>query len=450
MSSRRAVRAIAAIAAIAWVPSSNAAASPQPADSDPGAPTVRRLEIRGAIQPITGWMFDRVVADAEAAGDDLVLVELDTPGGLVTTTDAIVQRMFASEVPIVVYVGPAGAHAASAGFYLLLAADVAAMAPATRTGAAAAVFLDGPSVADDLRIEKINQDSAASIRAICEHRGRNVEAAEQAVLEARAYTESAALGLDLIDLVAPDVQTLLRELDGREIRRFDGSSRTLRTAGAVFVETEIDFKGWAYAFLTRPTVAAILLLLAIAGLYMEFHAPGTIVPGVVGGIALILFLISATALPISAIGVLLMIVGVLGFVVEAKFGTFGLSAAVGLVCLASGALMLVDGPVPALRVAPLAILPTTVVVGALLAVVAWKVRAAFGARVSTGREGLVGAVGTVTTPLDPVGKIDVAGELWNASVASGSLGSGARVRVVEVRGLELVVRAESSNGTPEG
>jgi membrane-bound serine protease (ClpP class) len=392
--------------------------------------------------PITGPSSERIVgaiAAADAAGDGLVLVELDTPGGLVDATERTVKAMLASRTPVVVWVGPAGARAASGGFLLLIAADVAAMAPGTRTGVASVVSAFGANLPDDVARKKAQNDIAAGVRSVAERRGRNAEAAERAVQEAEAFTETAALKSRLIDLVVPDRAALLAALDGREVRRFDGRVAVLRTAGARLVETEVPPLQRFLEFLGRPEVAGLLLFLGLGGLYLEATNPGTFVPGIAGLVCLVLFAMSASILPISALGVLLVLLAIVLFVLELKFVSHGLLTLGGVAALVAGAWLLVDGPIPELRLPLTFVLPAAL---AMAALAAWAVRLAASAqrgRVSTGVEGLRGEQGTVTMPLSPEGKVFVHGELWDAVSAAGPVAAGTRVKVTEVVGLRLVV-----------
>jgi membrane-bound serine protease (ClpP class) len=405
-------------------------------------PVIRVVDFEGvAVTGATATRIIRAIDDAEAAGDELVLIQLDTPGGLVPAMEEIVKRMLASEVPVVVWVGPAGAHAASAGFVILIAADVAAMAPGTRTGAASVIHGDKESTEDDVLLKKMNKDLAALLRSIGEHRGRNVEAAESAVFSADAYSEIEALELGLIELVARDRDDLLAQLDGMEITRFSGDSVVLRTAGARIVVTEHDFRQKLFEFLATPAVASILLLLGMAGLYVEMSHPGLVFPAVVGALCLILFFFAAHQLPISTIGVLLILLGIVMFVLEIKVASYGMLTLGGAVSLGIGLLMLVEGPIPELRVPPLVVLPSVLTFTAMAAFVVRLAVAAQRAPLATGVEGLAGEVGTVAQDLGPEGKVFVHGELWDAISTSGMMTVGTRARVVRADDMMLTVEA---------
>jgi membrane-bound serine protease (ClpP class) len=402
-------------------------------------PVVRLVEFDTTVNPITAQRIIRAIDDAEAEGDELVLIRLDTPGGLVVSMEKIVQRMLAAEVPIVVWVGPAGAKAASAGFFILMAADVAAMAPGTRTGAASTVIPGGDNTEDNVVLKKANEDTAALIRSIAEHRRRNIEACERAVMEAKAYEESVALADGLIDLVARSRDDLLEQLNRREIRRFDGSVVTVETENASFVTSEFPWRQKFMEILASPIVAFLLLLGGLGGIYVEFTHPGVVFPGVVGALCLLLFALSAQALPISAIGLLLILLAIVMFILEIKVTSYGMLTVGGLVCLVLGSLMLVDGPIPELRVPFAVVLPTSI---AVAGVCAFALRLAVKAQqssVGTGVEGLRGKTGTVTQALEPQGKVFVHGETWNASAAGVTVARGERVRVVKVDNMQLTV-----------
>jgi len=413
--------------------------------SSPAAPVVRVVEFERTVNPFTALRITSAIDAAEEAGDEMVLLVLDTPGGLVVSMEKIVKRMLTAKVPIVAWVGPSGAHAASAGFLILIAADVAAMAPGTRTGAASTVMMGGENQEGDVLLKKSNEDLAALVRSIAERRGRNPEVCEQAVFEAKAYEESVALELGLIDLVAGTREELLELLDSREVVLFDGTSVTLRTAGAEFVSTEFSFRHAFMEALAHPIVAYLLFLGGIVGLYVEFTHPGVVFPGVFGALCLLLFALSAQALPISAIGVLLILLAVAMFILEIKVVSFGMLTFGGVVCLVLGSWMLIDGPIPELRLPLSVILPTSLTIAAFCIAVVRLVAQAQRSRVGTGVEGLSAAIGRVTRDLRPAGKVFVRGEIWDAVSRDGEISVGDGIRVVRVESMRLIVeRAEKS------
>ena len=402
-------------------------------------PRIRLIEFDGGINIINQRRITQAIREANDAADDLILIELNTPGGQVVALDEVIQAILNSEVPVVVWVGPAGARAASAGFFILIAADVAAMAPGTRTGAASTVYGQGENREGDVMLKKMNEDGAALLRSVARQRGRDVAAAEATVFEAKSYEHQVALELNLADLIADSRDDLLRQLDGRVVRRFDGSQVTLRTAGATFGQTEFDPKHVFMEILANPVVAGLLLSGAMLGLYMEFANPGGIFPGVLGALCLLLFFIAAQVLPISTTGVLLIVLAAAMFLLEIKVTSFGFLTLGGAIALGVGLWMLIDTPIPELRMSPLTIIPLSVAVAGSCFVALRFALAAQRAAVTTGARGLVGEVGRVTRDLDPTGKVSVHGEIWNATAVDGSLEAGSRVRVVAVEDLHVKV-----------
>lgn len=408
--------------------------------------TVRRVEFD---QPVTAATVQRIVQavdDAKTEGDALVFVRLDTPGGDVESMETAIKSMLGSPVPIVAWVGPSGARAASAGFFLLLAADVAAMAPGTRTGAASVIFAFGESKDDDVRLRKITNDMAEAGRSIAEHRNRPLEEVEKAIRSAEAFSDTRALEAGLVDLVAKDPDELMKLLDGREIRRLDGTTTTLDLERVVYVESERGLTQRFTEVLASPMVAFFLLLVGLGGLYIELTNPGLILPGVLGALCLILFAFAARMLPFSAVGILLILLGIVMFVLEIKVTSYGLLGVGGTVCVVLGSLMLFPGPVPELRLPLAVVLPASLTFAAFCAVAVRLAVRAQRAPVTTGTEGLLGEVGTVTDPLEPEGRVFVHGETWTAVVEGGPLRKGARVRVRAVE--NMVLRVEPLGDEP--
>lgn len=402
-------------------------------------PVIRFVQFNTMVNPITAKRIVKSIDEAEAAGDELVLIQLDTPGGLVVSMEEIVKRMLAAEVPVVVWVGPPGARAASAGFFILVAADIAAMAPGTRTGAASGIDITGETKEDTVLFKKVNEDLAAMIRSIANRRGRNVEACEEAVFSSKAYEETVALDKGLIDLVASDRDDLLALLDGREVKRFDGTTVTLRTAGARFVETEFSLAQGFMETLGIPVVAFLLLIIGLGGLYIEFTHPGLILPGVVGVLCLVLFAFSTQVLPVSVIGVLLILLSIAMFILEIKVSSYGMLTLGGVLCLVFGSIMLIPGPIPEMKVPLGVILPTSIALALFCALVVRLALKAQRVRVGTGVEGLAAEVGSVTETLEPEGKIFIHGEIWDAFSTGDPIPRGTRVRVVRVDEMRLTV-----------
>ncbi len=412
-----------------------ASAAPQP---------VATIEIEGVISPVTLRLVGLAIDRAQAERAQALIIQLDTPGGLERSMRAIVQRMMNAEVPVIVYVSPTGSRAASAGVFITMAAHVAAMAPATNIGAASPVAVGGN--ADKTMMKKIENDATAFIRTVALERGRNAEWAEKAVREAVSITERDALKLKVIDLIADSVPDLLEKLDGRTIKLPKGPV-TLATKGAPVRPIEIGFRDRFLNVITDPNVAYVLMMLGMLGLFFELSNPGVILPGVIGGISLILAFFAFQSLPINYAGLLLILFAIVLFVAEIKIVSHGVLAIGGMVSMALGSLMLFDAPEVGFRVSWWLIVPTVLATaGLFLFVVAAGVRA-LGRPPSTGAEGLVGKTGTVRERLGPEGQVMVSGEIWRALAEGEPLEPGAQVRVVGVNGLTLkVAKAEAKGG----
>lgn len=400
-----------------------------------GAPCVLAVNLDGVVHPVTVEILKDAAKQA-ASGCSLLLIRLDTPGGFLEATRGATEAMLGSKVPVAVYVTPGGGRAASAGFFLLQTADVAAMAPGTRTGAAHPVMLAGQ--ADDALMKKIANDAAASLRAVVERRGRNVEAAEKAVLESKSYTDQESLRLRLIDVIARDEADLLRQVHGRAVKRFDGREQRLELQGARVIEYEPTLRQRAQRSMSDPNLALGMVLLGALGIYLEFTSPGLIVPGVAGAILLLLGLSALAVLPLNWSGVALVLLGLALFALELKIASHGVLGVGGGVALVLGAVLLVDTPVPELRIR----LGTAVaLVGPFAAILLFLISIAVKARLSrpeTGRESFAGETATALTALEPGGRVLYRGEVWQA-VSSRPVGEGARVRITAIDGLELRV-----------
>ncbi|MGH9458445.1 MAG: NfeD family protein [Thermoanaerobaculia bacterium] len=398
---------------------------------------VGKIVLDQMILPVTEDIIEEALADAAAAGDEALLIQLATPGGLETSTRGIVNRILAAELPVVVWVAPSGARAASAGFFILMAADVAAMAPGTNTGAAHPVVL-GAEV-DEVMREKLENDSAAFIRTIAARRGRNVEAAESAVRRSVAFTDQEALQKGLIDLVAADEQALLAWIDGRPLRRFDGSVRTIDLADHSVREIPISLRHRVLAFIMDPNVAFVLLSLGMLALWAEFQNPGAILPGTVGALSILLAIIALNVLPTRYAAFALIVAAFAFFALEAKFQSHGIFGIAGVIAMFLGGILLVEGPIPEMRVNWVTALAVSVSFGAIAVfLMSLAVRALRG-KVTTGEEGMVGEVGVARTALDPEGKVFVHGELWNA-VSRSPVAAGEAVRVTAIR--DLIIEVE--------
>ncbi len=409
------------------------------------AADVLHFRVDDTIQPASQSFIARVIGEAERDGRDLVVMELDTPGGLLESTDDITSTILGSEVPVVVFVAPAGARAASAGFFILISADVAAMAPGTRTGAAHPVGGQGEDIGEHMEA-KVTNDASKNIRSIAEGRGRNPDKAVEAVVESSSYTASEALELGLIDLVVNDIDEILEELNGREITRFDGSVVTLDLEDPSIVTAEASSAEKFLSVLANPNIAYLLMALGMLGIYVEVTHPGAIFPGVVGVIAMLLALYSLSVLPVNLAGVALIVVGLLLFVLEVKVTSFGMLTVGGLISFVLGSLMLFDSPVPDMRVSLGVIIPTALLVALVTGFLLSRVLKAHSRRPTTGTDGMVGEVGRVVRDLDPRGTVAVHGEWWDARTLGAHAAKDEEVRVLAVAGRYLEV--ERVDGAP--
>jgi membrane-bound serine protease (ClpP class) len=401
------------------------------------ATKVEAVNVDGMIHPITVEIISRALDQAKQEGAEIVLVRLNTPGGLLDATQDILEKVFASSVPVVMYVVPSGGRAASAGFFLLQAGDVAAMAPNTRTGAATPVSLFGGQP-DPVMLRKALNDVSALIRGVSAKRGRNSELAEKAVVDAKSFTDKEALDSHLVELVADNQWELFRKLNGREITRFDGRRQTLHLESPQIVEYEKTIREKIISAIADPNLALVLLVLGALGIYVEFNSPGLIVPGILGAIMVLLGLSAFSVLPINWVGAALLILAIALFILEAKFGTHGVLAAGGAVSMFLGALLLVESPLPEMRIHPGTALGVTLPFALITMFLVTLVIRARANKVITGSAGMIGEIGVAHTPLAPAGKVFVHGEFWSA-VSSTPVVAGTRVRVVEVQGLALRV-----------
>ena len=398
---------------------------------------VVKVTLDDTIHPIAAEYIGRAIDHADRHHADAVLIELNTPGGLLDSTRDIIQKILASPVPIIVYVAPSGARAASAGFFILESADIAAMAPGTNTGAAHPVTITGGKI-DSVMAKKIENDSAAFIRSYVSKRGRNVQAAESAVRESVSWTDQEALKENLIDVVAPSDQDLFKQLEGRTITRFNGQKVTLNLVGKPEQGYQMTLKEHILAYLMNPNVAFILLAVGALALYAEFNHPGAIVPGVVGLVFILLAVFAFNLLPIRFAAVVLILGAFVLFALDATFAAHGILTLGGITLMTIGALLLVDTPVPEMRVKLVTALLVSVPIGAITAFLVSIALRARRNKVTTGPQGLVGDTGTARTPLTPEGKIVVRGEIWNA-ISSVPVQEGDSVIIRDVDGLTLKV-----------
>lgn len=397
---------------------------------------VLRVRLNDMIHPISDEFIGRAIDLATREHDEVLVIELRTPGGLEESTRSMVEKILRSSVPVVVYISPSGARAASAGFFILEAADIAAMAPGTNTGAAHPVLL-GEKM-DDVMKAKLVNDAAAFMRSIAQKRGRNVGVAESAVRESKSFTEQEALAQKLIEVVAADFPSLVRAIDGRTFNRWNGTMTTLHVAGKPVKTFEMSVKQRVLSWIMDPNVAFILFALGALALWAEFNHPGAVVPGVVGLICILLAVFALNLLPTRYAALALLLAAFVLFALEAKFATHGILGIGGIVCMVFGALFLVDGPIPEMRVHVATALVVSIPLGIIAIFLTGLVLRARKNRIITGTEGMIGEIGVARTQLGPEGKVFVHGEIWNA-VASAPISEGARVRVSGVNGLRLRV-----------
>lgn len=404
---------------------------------------VIEADIDGIVHPVTVGIVASAISKAQNEHADALLIRLSTPGGFLDATRQIVEEIFHSPVPVIFWVGPSGARAASAGFFLLESGDIASMAPGTNTGASHPVE-EGGGQLDPVMKQKIENDTAALMRTIVTHRGRNVQAAEKTVRESVSYTDREALDQHLIDVVAPDPAALLKQLEGREITRFDGRKQTLHFASYEIEKYQPSLRQRLLSAIADPNIALLLLVLGALGMYVEFSSPGLVAPGVIGAIFVLMGLSALSVFPIDWLGAALIILALVFFVLEAKFMTHGILTAGGALAMLLGALMLIDTQAPELRIHLTTALGLTIpfaLITTFLLSIAMRARRN---KVVTGVEGMIGlravAVGELNPSLNPSGTVLVHGEYWRAR-ASGHVAASDPVRITGIDGLTLKVEA---------
>jgi membrane-bound serine protease (ClpP class) len=398
---------------------------------------ILKLVLNDTIQAATAERVERALNQAAAEKDDAVLIELSTPGGVMDAMRDIMEKILASPVPVIIYVTPSGSRAASAGFFILESADIAAMAPGTNTGAAHPVGAFGGDIQGTMK-EKVENDAAALMRSVVSKRGRNVEVAESAVRQSKSFTDSEALSQKLIDYVAPSEQDLFRQIALKPVKRFNGASATINLVGKPERLMEETLKERILSFLMEPDIAFILLAIGALALYTEFNHPGAVIPGTVGIVFILLAVFALHLLPIRFAAVVLILASFALFALEAKFATHGVLAIGGITTLVIGALLLVDAPIPEMRVKLATALAVSVPVGLITVFLMTVALRARRNKIVTGAEGLIGEVAIAETALAPAGKVFVHGELWDA-VASANVPAGEKVVVQKVDGLQLRV-----------
>jgi membrane-bound serine protease (ClpP class) len=410
-------------------------------------PLVLELKLDRVVEPVLATYIDEGLAEAARHQAALVLITMDTPGGLSDSMTDMIHHILDSPVPVAVFVAPAGARGASAGFFILLSADIAAMAPGTRTGASTPILLPGGfSVpVDEVLRKKMNNDATAFLRSFTEKRNRNPKLAETAVTDAQAFTENEALAGHLIDLIARDNADLFKQLNGREIKRFDGKTVKLSLENYRVDEFHLSARQKFLARIVDPDVFFLLLLIGVLGLYTEFTHPGVIAPGVIGGICTVLALYAMHLLPVNFAGVVLILLAFALFILEAKFASHGVLLIGGVVSMFLGAIFLIRSPLTPGGVSMGVALGVTLPVALLTVFLMRLVLKSRGWKTATGKEEMLGAEGVVTTPLPAQGEgmIRVHGELWRAT-ASSPVPEGALVRVTRVDGLKLFVEPKQA------
>jgi membrane-bound serine protease (ClpP class) len=403
----------------------------------PASADVLKIVINDAIHPITDEYVGRAIAAAEATHAEALLIEINTPGGLVSSTREIIEKILASPVPVVIYVTPSGSRAASAGFFILESADVAAMAPGTNTGAAHPVTLGGDKI-DEVMKQKMENDAAALMRSVADKRGRNIQVAESAVRESKSFTDKEALSQKLIDYIASSEADLFRQMEGKTITRFDGKTSTLNLAGKTVTIFDMTLKQRILAYIMDPNVAFVLLAIGMLAVFMEFNHPGAVLPGTVGVVFLLLAVFALNLLPVRFAALGMILGAFVLFALEAKFVSHGVLTIGGIALLTLGGLMLVDAPIPEMRVHLWTALAVSVPLGLITAFLMSIALRARQNKVVTGVQGLIGQVGVAQSPLTPYGKVFVHGELWDA-LSSASVSEGESVIVRGVENLQLQV-----------
>jgi len=397
------------------------------------------IGIDGDINPATGKFIMDSIDEATKQSAQCLVIQLDTPGGSLESTRLIVKKMLSSNIPIVVYVSPSGARAASAGVFITMAANVAVMAPGTHIGAAHPVTLGGGEGKESKTMtEKIVNDTVAFVKNIAKTRGRNADWAERAVVKSVSITEEEAVKLNVVDFVIPDLQSLLTKIDGRVVK-LDGGTRTLQTKGVQPKTIEMSWNQKLLAIISHPQIALYLLMLASLGIFFELSNPGAILPGVVGGISLVLSLYVLQVLSVNYAGLALILFAMILFIAEIKVVSHGLLAIGGIISLFLGSIMLFNTPDAYMRLSLSVIIPAVLVTSAFFIFAATMAIRARLRRPTTGMEGLVGEVGVASTPIAPEGKVSIHGEFWNA-VSDQAIGPGERIQVVGVVNLRLKVK----------
>ncbi|MFC2167839.1 nodulation protein NfeD [Acidobacteriota bacterium] len=395
-------------------------------------PSIFKIKVDTAIHPVSSEYIRNAIDRAETENAKLILIELNTPGGLDSSMREIMERILNSEIPVAAYVSPSGARAASAGFFISVACDIFAMSPGTSTGAAHPVGMSitGQQM-DEVMSDKVTNDAAAYIKSIAEKRGRNVQMAEDAVRKSLSYTEEDALEGSLIDLIAKEDLDLIQFFHGKSIKRFDGTELVLNLKNEEIISIPMSGRQRFLITISNPNLAYILLMIGLLGLYFEFSNPGAILPGVLGGICLLLAIFSFQILPINYVGLTLIVLSIGLFILEIKIQSYGILSLGGIAAMIIGSIMLINAPIPELRPSLKFIIPMALGLSLIFVFLIVLAIRAHAQKASTGKEGLSGEVGVAQTDLSPEGKVFVHGEIWQAEAVE-DLPVGTRVKVIEV------------------
>ncbi|MEW5974654.1 MAG: nodulation protein NfeD [Acidobacteriota bacterium] len=398
---------------------------------------ILEIEVTDVIHPIVREYVVGGIQSAEASGANAVILRLSTPGGLDQSMREIIEKILSSRVPVIAFVAPSGARAASAGFFILLSADLAVMAPGTNTGAAHPVAVTGGNI-DEVMKRKVENDAAAYIRSFVAKRGRNSQLAEKGVIESKSFTETEALENNLIDAIARNTDEIIARFDGREITRFNGDKQVLKLKGETLSRFEMSRRQKLLSRVLNPNIALILGLIGLLGLYVEFTNPGLIFPGVAGAVCIFLALVAFNILPVNVLGIVLILTAIVLFILEAKLTSYGLLAALGIAAMVMGAMILVESPVPELRVQLKTAIGVTLPFAAVSIFLLRLVILSHQRKTVTGQEGMVGELGVALSDLEPEGKVRVHGEIWQA-VSDQPIRTGETVRILRVEGLKITV-----------
>jgi len=395
---------------------------------------ILKITVDAAIHPVTSEYIRDAIDRADKENASLLIMTLNTPGGLDSSMREIIEKILSAKTPIAAFVSPSGGRSASAGFFIGIACDLFIMAPGTNTGAAhpVGVSITGQSM-DKTMEDKVTHDAASYIKTLAEKRGRNVKMAEDAVRKSLSYTEKEALQGGLIDFIAKNEQEIIDAFDQKAIRRFNGDTVVLRLKQELVINVGMSARQKFLLTISNPNLAYILLMIGLLGLYFEFANPGAILPGVLGGISLLLAIFSFQILPINYVGLILILLAIAMFILEVKVHSFGALSIGGIIAMVIGSMMLIKAPIPELRPSLRIIIPVALGISLILIFLVYLVIRAQARRPLTGKEGMVGEIGTARTDLAPEGKVFVHGELWEADALE-PVSVGEKVRIVEVLG----------------